>query len=90
MSRWNESHTQYLLFWDDLSSAPAFTLEGPGVRFVLNDLLHFTGLWVTGGTTSDGTLDGDQGQWGLLLDSLNWTCDLPQSLSVSVHFIFML
>ena len=77
MSRWNESHTQYLLFRDDLSSAPAFTLDGPGVRFVLKDLLHFTGLEVTVGTTSDGTLDGDRGQWELLQDSLNWTYDLP-------------
>ena len=59
MSRQNESHTQYLLFQDDLSSAPAFTLDGPGVGFILEDLLHFTGLGVTGGTASNGTLDGD-------------------------------
>ena len=90
MSRQNESHSQYLLFQDHPSSAPAFTLEGPGVRLVLNNLLHFTGLGVTGGTTSDGTLDGNQGQQELLQDSLNWTCDLPWSLSVSVHFIFLL
>ena len=90
MSRQNESHTQYSLFWDDLSSAPAFTLEGPGVGLVLNDLLRFAGLGVTGGTTSDGTLDEDQDQWELLLDSSDWTCDLPRSLLVSVHFIFML
>ena len=77
MPRQKESHTQYLLFWDDLSSAPAFTLDSPGVGFVLEDLLHFTGLGVTGGTTSDGTLDGDQGWWELLWDSSDWTCDLP-------------
>ena len=77
MSRWNESHTQYLLFQDDLSSAPAFTLEGPGVGFVLEDLLRFAGLGVTGGTTSDGTLDGDRGRQELLRDSSEWTCDLP-------------
>ena len=77
MSRRNESHTQYLLFQDDLSSAPAFTLDSPGVRFVLKDLLRFAGLGVTGGTMSNGTLDGDLGWPELLQDSLDWTCDLP-------------